>query len=927
MIKIFHWKPLLASFFCLFVSLKVVQAQQVLIKESNIVRQAENTTPTNNWVGYFREGTPQSALQFMNGPGVPSHGCGSVQLTTVTGSEKVTLFNYDHVGKSLGAINEISYATNRSVALNPAQVASMNLQIDFNGPASGGFSTLVFEPIYNPAQGPIINGTWQNWDGKSGIWWSTRPINSQPAGAALVDMRTWSQIVANNPAATILGAVGINQGSGNGGLTTAVDDFRFDVNIYNFEFQNNAVINTNTGRTYCTIQSAINDPLTAPGNIINVGAGTYNGNVTISKAITLRGANAGVSGCNSRGIESTILNGAFTIASNGVTIDGFEFTGTGARIASSGSLTTESNIAIVNNYIHATNAQQAILHGFGTGGGIGTTNWTVSSNKIEDIQVNNATAIALFNITNAVVNNNCISHTNPSSLGRRGINADGLQSATINGNTIDMGLVNPLNAAAFGSARYQLQLSSSNQSSNNITVNGNIFKGAFDGIVTLGNGNYTTVTISNNEISNVVFGIRTQAGTNTPPGSLANFFIQNNSISSSNRSIFLQDGAPTPDPYTNITINNNSLLRSTLGIALDVQATSNITDGPVNATCNWYGSTSNAVIATKISGPVTYIPYLTNGTDNAAATGFQPVDGSCNGSNVLTITCPANLIVQCTSQVPAVNVGSVIISGTCPGTVTHISDVISNQTCANRYILTRTYQATDVCGNMATCTQTITVNDNTLPTITCPPNQTVAPATLTGTVVTYPTPAVSDNCTGVGAAVRTAGPASGSIFPIGTTTVTYQLTDACGLTAICSFTVTVLDPYCDDKKKKAYVCHNGNAICVSVNAVQAHLDHGDYLGQCTTSLRAIVIEHPVTDEFSVSVFPNPSADNFRVMATGKSNELFTVKIMDNFGRVLSVNARVSKDAAITLGKELNPGIYYAEVTQGSERKMVKLIKL
>jgi len=39
-------------------------------------------------------------------------------------------------------------------------------------------------------------------------------------------------------------------------------------------------------------------------------------------------------------------------------------------------------------------------------------------------------------------------------------------------------------------------------------------------------------------------------------------------------------------------------------------------------------------------------------------------------------------------------------------------------------------------------------------------------------------------------------------------------------------------PYCDDNENKVYICHKGNTICVSVNAIQAHLDHGDSLGEC-----------------------------------------------------------------------------------------------
>jgi len=40
--------------------------------------------------------------------------------------------------------------------------------------------------------------------------------------------------------------------------------------------------------------------------------------------------------------------------------------------------------------------------------------------------------------------------------------------------------------------------------------------------------------------------------------------------------------------------------------------------------------------------------------------------------------------------------------------------------------------------------------------------------------------------------------------------------------------------YCDNNQEKVYICHNGQTICISVNAVWAHLNnHGeDYLGTC-----------------------------------------------------------------------------------------------
>src|SRR4029434_7720649 len=69
----------------------------------------------------------------------------------------------------------------------------------------------------------------------------------------------------------------------------------------------------------------------------------------------------------------------------------------------------------------------------------------------------------------------------------------------------------------------------------------------------------------------------------------------------------------------------------------------------------------------------------------------------------------------------------------------------------------------------------------------------VDPTCPSGAVVTYTTPTATDNC-GVQSINRTAGGASGSVFPIGTTTVTHQATDIYGNTASCSFTVTVKTP-------------------------------------------------------------------------------------------------------------------------------------
>ncbi|MFT5249282.1 MAG: hypothetical protein ACI93P_001008, partial [bacterium] len=79
------------------------------------------------------------------------------------------------------------------------------------------------------------------------------------------------------------------------------------------------------------------------------------------------------------------------------------------------------------------------------------------------------------------------------------------------------------------------------------------------------------------------------------------------------------------------------------------------------------------------------------------------------------------------------------------------------------------------------------------PAISCPGNITQDNDTgICGAVITYTAPVGTDDCPGA-ITTQTAGLASGETFPVGTTTNTFVVTDAAGLTATCSFDVTVND--------------------------------------------------------------------------------------------------------------------------------------
>ncbi|MEO1434709.1 MAG: HYR domain-containing protein, partial [Bacteroidota bacterium] len=105
---------------------------------------------------------------------------------------------------------------------------------------------------------------------------------------------------------------------------------------------------------------------------------------------------------------------------------------------------------------------------------------------------------------------------------------------------------------------------------------------------------------------------------------------------------------------------------------------------------------------------------------------------------------------------------------------------------------TVTYTATDAAGNSASCSFDVTVTDDELPVVNCPADITQDnDAGICGAVVTYSISG-TDNCPGE-TIIQTAGLASGSTFPVGTTTNTYLITDAAGNSSTCSFEVTVND--------------------------------------------------------------------------------------------------------------------------------------
>lgn len=105
---------------------------------------------------------------------------------------------------------------------------------------------------------------------------------------------------------------------------------------------------------------------------------------------------------------------------------------------------------------------------------------------------------------------------------------------------------------------------------------------------------------------------------------------------------------------------------------------------------------------------------------------------------------------------------------------------------------TVTCSVTDAHNNTGTCTFHVTVTDTEKPVLSaCPRDTTVSTGNPSGAVVTYQAPSATDNCQSDLSAVA-CNPASGSTFPVGTTTVTCSVSDRSGNSATCSFHVDVV---------------------------------------------------------------------------------------------------------------------------------------
>ena len=175
------------------------------------------------------------AVAFGTEYGAPAGlGIGSLQISTPLDNDKASLALTPTMVLPLAELTDASYwsyLAENSTA--PAvQAPALNVGVDVNGLTTpGGFTTLVFEPVYNTGQATVTEGLWQRWSsGGNDIFWSSNAIGAAPNRNTFVPLTT---IIAANPDAVIV-SFGANQGGGNPGLFGAVDGLTLNDTTYDF---------------------------------------------------------------------------------------------------------------------------------------------------------------------------------------------------------------------------------------------------------------------------------------------------------------------------------------------------------------------------------------------------------------------------------------------------------------------------------------------------------------------------------------------------------------------------------------------------------------------------------------------------------------------------------------------------------------------
>ncbi len=168
-------------------------------------------------------------------------------------------------------------------------------------------------------------------------------------------------------------------------------------------------------------------------------------------------------------------------------------------------------------------------------------------------------------------------------------------------------------------------------------------------------------------------------------------------------------------------------------------------------------------------------------------------DSCANDTVAPTLSgCPSDTAVICLAKIP--NPSNVEAADNCPDVNLQYTETDNTGGIPCGGTIERLWVATDAAGNADTCIQIITVDDTEAPVVECPSDIVVEEDSPgAGAVVDFADANASDNCDADPTVTQIAGDPSGSTFPVGVHTITFEAVDECGNADTCSFTIEVTE--------------------------------------------------------------------------------------------------------------------------------------
>ncbi len=134
----------------------------------------------------------------------------------------------------------------------------------------------------------------------------------------------------------------------------------------------------------------------------------------------------------------------------------------------------------------------------------------------------------------------------------------------------------------------------------------------------------------------------------------------------------------------------------------------------------------------------------------------------------------------------------------------------------------------------------------------------------------------------------------------------------------------VIDDHHIKLRAERNILGNGRIYTIKVTATDAA---GNVSTQSTDVL--VPSNKPWThgDGLAVVAMPNPTLHQFVLLMASKDPLPLTIRVYNNNGQLVETRSNIAPNSLITIGANYHGGIYYAEITQGTKRQILKLLKL